>query len=74
MLLGLIGMGMMSVGYQTAIAHSSRPRARVILAISFALVIALIADLDRPGGGMIGVSHQPLIDLQGWMSESSGRD
>ena len=27
-------------------------------------VIGLIADLDRPGSGFIGVDHQPLIDIQ----------
>ena len=67
-LVSLLVMGMISVGYQTAIAGSSRPRARAILAVSFALVISLIADLDRPGGGTIGVPYQPLTDLQTWMS------
>jgi hypothetical protein len=70
-LVSLLVMGMISVGYQTAIAASSRPRARAILAVSFALVISLIADLDRPGGGTIGVPYQPLTDLQNWMSSQA---
>jgi hypothetical protein len=34
-----------------------------ILALSFAMVIAMIASLDRPAG-FIKVTQQPLIDLQ----------
>ena len=70
-LVSLLVLGMISVGYQTAIAGSSRPRARAILAVSFALVISLIADLDRPGGGTIGVPYQPLTDVQSWMSSQT---
>ena len=39
-------LGMMSVGYQTGIAGSTRSMVRPILAVSFALVFALIATLD----------------------------
>ena len=35
--------------------------------IASSLVLVLIADLDRPLGGAIVVSHQPLIDLQASM-------
>jgi len=70
-LLALMCLGTMGVGYQTGIAGSKRSMARLILAVSFALVISLIADLDRPGGGSIRVTHQPLIDLQSWMSDDS---
>ncbi len=73
LLLVLTSLGMMGVGYQTGIAGSKRSLARPILAVSFALVIALIADLDRAHGGFIRVTQQPLLDLQTWMSESSGR-
>ena len=33
------------------------------------MVISLIADLDRPGGGFIRVTHQPLIEVQTSMSK-----
>jgi hypothetical protein len=62
-LFSLTGLGMMSVGYQTGIAESKRSMARPILAASFALVIAMIAALDRPDSGVIRVSHQAQIDL-----------
>lgn len=52
-LITLISLGMMAVGYQTGIAGSRRSWARPILAVAFALVMALIADLDLPGGGFV---------------------
>jgi hypothetical protein len=68
-LLALMSMGMSAVGYQTGIAGSKRSMARPFLAVSFALVMALIADLDLPGGGFIRVPQQPLVDVQSWMSK-----
>jgi hypothetical protein len=63
MLFSLTCLGMMSVGYQTGIAGSKRSMVRPILAVAFALVIALIAALDRPDSGVIRVSHQSQLDL-----------
>ena len=60
---GLTVCGMAATGYQTGIAGSNRSWARALLAIAFSLVVALIASLDRPGGGVLKVSQQPLIDL-----------
>lgn len=56
-------LGMLGVGYQTGIAASKRSMARPIVALAFALVIVLIASLDRPASDIISVSQQPLIDL-----------
>ena len=66
-------LGMMCVGYQTGIAGSKRSMARPILALSFALVFALIASLDRPDSGVIKVTQQPLIDLRDAMAAAAGR-
>ncbi len=66
-------LGMMSVGYQTGIAGSKRSMARPILALSFALVFALIASLDRPDSGIMKVTQQPLIDLRDSMVAADGR-
>ena len=63
-LLGIIVLGMMAVGYQTGVAGSERSMARLILAVSFALVIELIAALDRPDSWLIPVSQQPLVDVR----------
>jgi hypothetical protein len=62
-LVGLTILGMMAMGYHAGIAGSRRSRAMLILALSFAMVIAMIASLDRPAG-FIKVTQQPLIDLQ----------
>ena len=56
-------LGMMSLGYQAGITGSKRSLVQVILALSFALVFALIASLDRPDSGVVKVTQQPLIDL-----------
>ena len=66
-------LGMMGVGYQTGIAGSKRSMARPILALSFALVFALIASLDRPDSGVMKVTQQPLIDLRDSMVAAAGR-
>jgi hypothetical protein len=67
-LYGITILGMMSLGYQTGIAESKRSRAGTILALSFALVFALIAALDRPDSGILRVTQQPLIDLRAAMA------
>jgi hypothetical protein len=65
--------GMASVGYQTGIAGSKRSVAWPVLAVSFALVLALIAAIDRPDSGILKVTQQPLIDLLDAMDPASGR-
>ena len=56
-------LGMLSVGYQSGIAGSTRSLATPILAMSFALAFTMIATLDRPDSGILKVTQQPLIDL-----------
>lgn len=68
----LVIFGIISVGYQIAIAGSRRPRVTLILAVSFSLVIVLIASLDRPHGRFIKVSQQPLVDLRASMDAGLG--
>lgn len=62
-LYGLTVSAMMSIGYHTGIVGSRRSMSTLLLATSFALVIVVIATLDRPGG-FIQVSQQPLLNLQ----------
>jgi uncharacterized membrane protein SirB2 len=66
-LYGLVILGMMSIGYHTGIAGSKRSNAGFILALSFAMVIVVIASLDRPGA-YVRVSQQPLADLRAFMA------
>jgi hypothetical protein len=63
----LVVLGMIAVGYQTAIAGSRRTWAMVVLAFSFSIVIVLIAALDDPERGYITISQRPLVDLQAEM-------
>lgn len=70
----LVGLGMLAVGYQTAIAGSRRSWAAVILAVSFSLVIVLIALLDRPQSRFLAVSQQPLVDLQAVLTTDAEAD
>lgn len=64
----LMVLAMAGFGYQTAIAGSRRSWATPALAISFAVVVALIAALDRPESGYFAASQQPLVVLREEMS------
>lgn len=68
---GLTVCGMALVGYQTGIAASKRSWARPFLAISFSMVVALIASLDRPDS-FLKVSQRPLMDLGAAMKAANG--
>lgn len=63
-LYGLLAIGMIALGYQTAIAASRRSWIMVFLAMSFCIVITLIVALDNPERGYIPVSQQAIVDLQ----------
>ena len=60
-------LGMISMGYHAGIVESKRSSAALILAMAFAMVISLIAALDRPWG-ISAVTQQPMTDLQALMS------
>jgi hypothetical protein len=57
-----------SLGYHEGISGSKRSKINLLMAASFALVIALIVDLDRMGG-YITVSQQPFEELHRSMVE-----
>lgn len=61
-LLALIGMA--SMGYQAGLSATRRSPAMIFLALSFAGVIFLIVDLDRPQEGLLRVGQQAMIDVQ----------
>jgi hypothetical protein len=63
-LYGLAMLGMASVGYQAALTGTRRSPAMIGLVLTFAVVLLLIADLDRGQEGLLRISQQPLIDLQ----------
>ena len=51
-------------GYRAGIAGQRSMGVTVVLALAFAAVFHLIADLDRPDAGFLTVSQQSLSDLQ----------
>jgi hypothetical protein len=57
-------LAMVLHGYHAGLTKSKRSIAVVVMAIGFSLVLYLIADLDRPGQGLLKVSQQTMIDLQ----------
>ena len=52
------------IGYHAGLANSRRSIAVIALVIGFSSVLILIADLDRPGQGMLRVSQQSMVDLR----------
>jgi hypothetical protein len=60
----LLILGMISIGYATAVAESSRSVATIILALSFSLVITLIAAMDGLQSKYVTISQQPMEDVR----------
>lgn len=57
-----------ALGYQEGLARSRRSLAVLALMFTFSAVILLIADLDRPGEGLLRVSQKSMLDLKTLMS------
>src|SRR5208282_4480078 len=57
-------VGMAMVGVQVAQSRTRHYEIEFAVAISFSLVLFLIADLDRPQEGLINVSQEAMTELQ----------
>ena len=57
-------LSMVMVGYQAGLSGKSILKMGIVPALTFSAVVFLIADLDRPIEGSLGVSQQPMIELQ----------
>jgi hypothetical protein len=64
LLLIVAGAGCFASGYGAGASGERNGFSDVMLPLLVAVVITLIADFDRPRYGLIGISQQPLIDLQ----------
>ena len=60
----LLILAMLMLGYQSGLAKSKRSIAVLALVIGFSSVFFLIADLDRPGQGLLKTSQEALTDLR----------
>ena len=64
----LIVLAMTALGYQGGMLNTRRSIAALTLVLAFSAVLTLIADLDRPGDGIVRVSQQSMIELRAFMS------
>jgi hypothetical protein len=69
-LFGLAMLSMTSVGYQCGLSATRRSPAMPGLVLAFAVVLSLIADLDRGQEGLLQVSQQAMLDVQRSMQPS----
>jgi len=67
-LFAVAALSLAAMGYHAGLSGTRRSLAVVAVAVTFAVVIELIADLDRPQEGVLRVSQQALLDLQRSMS------
>lgn len=63
-LFGVSILSFAAMGYHSGLTGTNRSPAIIAVAITFSVVIGLIADLDRPQEGTLKVSQQALIDLR----------
>ena len=56
-------LAVFAMGYHNALAGSKRSAVQAVLIVSFAMVMAVIASLDRPDSGILKVSQRPLVEL-----------
>ncbi len=63
-------LSLATMGYHGGVAGTNRSPVTIAVAIAFSAIILLIADLDRPGEGVINVRQQAMIDLRDSLTES----
>ena len=66
-LFGVAVFAFVAMGYHVGLIRTSRSPGIVVVALTFAAVIWLVVDLDRPAQGWLTVSQQPMIDLRSTM-------
>lgn len=63
-LFAVAALSFATMGCHTGLSGTRRSLAVVAVAVTFSVVIQLIADLDRPKEGVLRVSQQVLLDVQ----------
>jgi hypothetical protein len=63
-------LAMSVVGYYEGMSGTRHTLAVFGMVLAFSTVLTLIADLDRPGRGLLEVNQQSMIDLRKSMSET----
>jgi hypothetical protein len=67
----LVILGMLAIGYQAGLASAKRSLTGITLVLAFTAVITMIADLDRPGGGLLRVNQQGMSDLKTFVNTTN---
>jgi hypothetical protein len=65
--LGILAMA--ALGYHAGLSGSNRSLVTPLMVLSFAAVMYLIGDLDRPFEGLLRVNQQAMIDLRSSMND-----
>jgi len=63
-LFAVAALSLAAMGYHAGLSGTRRSLATLAVAVAFAVVIELIADLDRPQEGILKISQQALLDVQ----------
>lgn len=72
LVLAMAACGSYANGYGTGASGVRSLFTNVLLPLVIAVAITLIADLDRPRGGLIGINQQPLLDLKQSLQANPG--
>ena len=68
-LFGVAVLSFGSMGYQSGITGARRSPVALTLALTFAAVMWMVVDLDRPQEGLLRVSQKPMIELRNTMEQ-----
>lgn len=63
-------LAMAMMGYQAGLTGKRSPIAGLVLILTFAIVLALITDLERPRQEIFSVSQQTMVDLKNKLSRT----
>jgi uncharacterized membrane protein len=63
-------LSMAAMGYHGGVAGTTRSPVMVAVAVTFSLVMLLVADLDREGEGWINAGQEAMVDLERVLSDS----
>ena len=64
LVMAVAACGCYASGYGAGSSGARGSFSNYVLPLLIAVAITLIADLDRPRGGLIGISQQPMLDLK----------
>ena len=70
-LYGVAVLAFIVMGYHVGLVRTSRSPGIFVVALTFAAVIWLVVDLDRPGEGFLTVSQHAMIDVRSSMDAAN---